>query len=224
LIIVSLTPKSDREASSDFGVLAKYNVKPVRSNELHLGQGPGLDGMSGLYVTGDAASISPVTKNVWLEEDVSLLRRALERDVPILATGMGLGLLNQAFGGKPSIPVKGHAANDGNNGAAATHTIYLSPGSKSAAILGVGGFFKITSRHTEGLKEPQRSPRLMASAYAVEDGVIEGLESVEHSWVIGFQATIEREGEAPRVFGNVMQAFVERARLFATERVSEGRF
>jgi putative glutamine amidotransferase len=183
-----------------------------------------MDGLSGLYVTGDAATATPSMKSAWQEDDLSFLKSALEMDVPVLATGLGLGLLNQAFGGKPVAPVSGHGAGHGeSNGAIVTHTIYLSPGSKSAAILGVGGFFKVTSHHVEGLREPQRSPRLLASAYAVEDGVIEGLESVEHRWVIGFQATIEREGEAPRVFGNVVQAFVERARAFAAGEASRGR-
>jgi putative glutamine amidotransferase len=170
-------------------------------------------------VTGGVGRTPASTESVWQEEDLSLVKLALERDAPILATGLGLGLLNQAFGGKTPGPVSGHGAAHGEtNGAVVAHTIYLSPGSKSAAILGVGGFFKVTSHHGEGLKEVHRSPRLLASAYAVEDGVIEGLESMEHSWVIGFQATIEREGEAPRVFGNVVQAFVERAQAFAMGR------
>ena len=43
----------------------------------------------------------------------------------------------------------------------------------------------------------------MSTAYSVEDGLVEGLESPEHSWVIGLQCHPERKDEVPRSFANL---------------------
>lgn len=175
-----------------------------------------LESASGLFITGDGYHTAD---HGWGVRDLSLVNQALELDVPVLATGLGVFLLNQAFGGKFPRSVVGHAINQGVEGnATSLHTIYISPGSKSAAILGLGGFFKVNSRHAMGISELQRSPRLLASAYSVEDGVIEGLESPEHSWVIGFQANIERQNEAPKLFRNIFLAFLDRVEGFSRNR------
>ena len=68
-----------------------------------------------------------------------------------------------------------------------------------------------------GEKEAQRAPRLMATAYEVEDGLIEGLESPEHSWVIGLQCHPERQDEVPKMFDNLFIGLHERAESFISE-------
>ena len=62
--------------------------------------------------------------------------------------------------------------------------------------------------------EAQRSAQLMTSAYSVEDGLIEGLESPNHSWVIGVQCHPERQDEVPRSFSNLFAGLCERAELY----------
>ena len=203
----------------------EYIPKPLKKDRVDLvplnrddagGTHNPLEGAGGLFITGDGDHPST---SAWGAHDLSVINQALELDAPVLATGQGIFLLNQAFGGKSPKPLKGHSLNQGGaKDATSLHSIYLSPGSKSAAILGLGGFFKVNSRHMEGLLDLQRSPRLLASAYSVEDGVIEGLESPEHSWVIGFQANIERQQEAPRSFNNIFLAFLDRVEEFARDR------
>jgi putative glutamine amidotransferase len=180
-----------------------------------------IKGASGLFVTADGADTLACD---WRDQDVEVVKAALRLDMPVLASGQGLLLLNRAFGGGLPRRIAGHFAHhqDGQT-APLSHTIYLSPGSKSAAILGIGGFFKVNSRHEEGLMDNQRSPRLLASAYSMEDGVIEGLESPEHSWVIGFQANLERQAEIPGAFASLFQAFVERAQDFAASGAHQRR-
>ena len=51
----------------------------------------------------------------------------------------------------------------------------------------------------------------MSTAYSVEDGIIEALESPEHSWVIGFQCNPELQDQVPRSFSNLFLALVERS-------------
>ena len=147
---------------------------------------------------------------------VELLRAALDDDMPIYAVGSGMRLLNTALGGKPSVSVDNHAAQDDET--SAYHHIYIAPGSRLAAVVGSGGFVRVNSRHTHGIREAQKSPWLLASAYSLEDGVIEALESSRHRWVIGVQFRPERRMEVPPHFDRLFQSLLERA----AERMSAG--
>ena len=141
-----------------------------------------------------------------------LLAAALDRDLPVLATGSGMHVLNAAFGGGPACEIANHDHTE-------RHQIYLSPGSKVAAIIGSAGMFRVNSLHRMGLREPQRAGRLMSVAYQLDDGVIEGLESKEHSWVIGVQFLPERGDEVPAAFHNLFLGLVERAGDYAGGRL-----
>lgn len=163
------------------------------------------------------------------DDALALLRAALDDDMPTYAIGGGLHLLNAAFGGKSAVPVSDHNAdipdNDGYAGDSdddnaeadadgaepAYHHIYIAPGSRLAAVVGSGGFVRVNSLHNVGLREAQKSPLLLASAYSLEDGVIEALESARHRWVIGVQFRPERRMELPPHFDRLFQSLLERA-------------
>ncbi len=152
--------------------------------------------------------------------DLRLLNYALTMDMPVLAICRGMQIMNVAFGGTLIQDLPAHRPEyqmEHSNGrwVSKMHLIFLAPGCKAAAIIGMAGFFRVNSRHHQGLWEGQRSPRLMATAYGVDDGIIEGLESPEHSWVIGLQCHPERQDEVPRLFANLFAAFGERAEEFA---------
>ena len=149
---------------------------------------------------------------------VTLLLAALAVDMPVLATGSGMHLLNAGFGGNRASTIDRHEPADQSE--PLRHQIYLSPGSKVAAIIGSAGMFRVNSRHSLGLREPQRAIRLMSIAYQLDDGVIEGLESKEHSWVIGVQFLPERADELPASFNNLFLGLVERADEFAGNSLS----
>ena len=146
--------------------------------------------------------------------DLRLLNFALDQDMPVLAICRGMQLLNVARGGQLLQDIAGHRA-ERHEGrwVPQTHTIFLAPGAKAAAVIGSAGFFRVNSLHHQGLNEAVRSPRLMTTAYSVEDGLVEALESPEHSWVIGFQCHPERQDEVPRSFANLFAAFLERAEM-----------
>ena len=141
---------------------------------------------------------------------IELVRAALDDDMPVYALGEGMHLLNRAFGGKPAEAVAEHSG-DGEDGESAYHHIYIAPGSRLAAVVGSGGFVRVNSRHEKGLKEAQKSPWLLASAYSLEDGMIEALESSRHRWVIGVQFRPERRMEVPPHFDRLFQSLLERA-------------
>ena len=141
-----------------------------------------------------------------------LLRSALERDMPILAIGMGLQALNLAMGGAQATTVQGHGSDRNEDGEeASSHRIYISPGSKLAATLGSGGFVTVNSQHSLGLFEAQKSSQLLASAYSIEDGVIEAVESTGHEWVMGVQFHPERKLHVPPRFDRLFSSLVDRS-------------
>ena len=143
---------------------------------------------------------------------IALLRAALDDDLPVYAVGNGMRLLNTAFGGKPAQAVQEHneVAED-CVAESAYHHIYIAPGSRLAAVVGSGGFVRVNSRHRKGIREAQKSSLLLASAYSLEDGVIEALESSRHRWVIGVQFRPERRMEVPPHFDRLFQSLMERA-------------
>ena len=150
-----------------------------------------------------------------------VLEYALSVDMPVLAICRGMQLVNVAFGGRLTQNLAGHRNDDTSEGSEpATHMIYVAPGAKSAAIIGSAGFFKVNSYHHQGITEAQRAPRLMSTAYSVEDGLVEGLESPEHSWVIGLQCHPERRDEVPRLFVNLFAGLHDRGEQFAETLVA----
>ena len=136
--------------------------------------------------------------------------RALEEGLPILATGGGLLTLNKVLGGS-MVEVDGHAT-DPDGEEPAYHRIYIAPGGRLAAVVGSGGFVRVNSRHAYGMREAHKAPGLLATAYSLEDGVIEALESPEHGWVIGVQFDPQRRGELPPHFDRLFDALVLQAR------------
>ncbi len=142
--------------------------------------------------------------------EFTLLRYALAQNLPVFGICRGMQLLNVAFGGSLIQDLPGHKA-DTATGNSAQHMVYLAPGCKLAAIMGSGGFMRLNSRHHQGLRDAQKAPQLLASAYSLGDGIIEALESPAHDWVIAVQCHPERETEVPSMFRQVFQAFVERA-------------
>ena len=143
---------------------------------------------------------------------VRVIAAAREAGRPVLCTGSGMHALNASAGGS-TVDLEGHGPlDDGEEAASSYHRIYIAPGSRLAATVGSGGFVRVNSRHLRGLREAHRSPDLMASAYSLEDGVIEALESPDGPWTIGVQFHPERRAELPPHFGRLFEALVERSR------------
>lgn len=153
------------------------------------------------------------------EMEFPLVQSALAQDMPILAICRGMQVLNVILGGKLIQDLPAHrVVRDGSKWVPSFHRIFITPGSKLAAILGSGGFVRVNSLHHQGLREPQKASSLLASAYSIDDGIIEGLESPAHSWVIGLQCHPEREDELPNNWGYLFDGLIEKADLFTAAR------
>jgi len=171
-----------------------------------------MDGVSGLLLTG-GGDVDPALYGEALdgsmgieperdEMEMALFRYAIEEDMPTLGICRGMQLINVAMGGRLIQDLPGHTLPEFQS---AVHQVYVSPGSRFGAIIGAGAIYRTNSRHHQGLKEAQRAPSLMASAYHPEDGIVEALESPEHPWLVGVQCHPEREDEVPKSFGKLFE-------------------
>lgn len=140
---------------------------------------------------------------------VELIVATQDAGLPLLCIGSGMQALNTASGGS-TVSLVGHGP-DGERGSS-YHRVYIAPGSRLATIVGSGGFVRVNSQHRAGVREAQKSPELMASAYSLEDGVIEALESPKHPWIIGVQFLPERRLELPPHFGRLFEALVAQSK------------
>ena len=154
----------------------------------------------------------------WYNEDLDemelpILESAVKADLPILAICRGMQILNVSMGGSLIQNIDGHNSEEveGKERVSSYHRIFLSPGCRLSATVGSGGFVRVNHRHHQGIGEAQKSDNLMASAWSMEDGVIEGLESPNNRWVLGVQFHPERRGEIPPHFDKLFETLVFKA-------------
>jgi len=159
-----------------------------------------LQGLDGLVLPG-GGDIDPTryheanqgSKNINRVRDgleIELLNQALEADLPVLAICRGLQVLNVADDGSliqdlPAGAIQ-HRSDPGKaqKGRHPTaHPITVEAGTKLAGIIGPGAH-DVNSRHHQAVK--QKGKHLVVSARS-DDGVIEGLERPDRTFVVGVQ-------------------------------------
>ncbi len=128
--------------------------------------------------------------------ELNLLRVCLERDIPVLAICRGIQVLNVGLGGRLRQHLEGHAPRDRND--VLTHLVRVRPGSRLWEALGQVDALVVNSFHHQGFGPEDLAPSLVASAWAEPEGwLIEGVESINHRWVVGVQWHPERVHEFP---------------------------
>ena len=204
---------SDEESAAAYAdaVSRSGGYARVVGSRRHTSPERDLSGVSGLLLGGVEIRPDETDDSV----QAGILKAAVEADMPVLCICRGMQVLNTAMGGGVPRVYQGHGTpeQDGEQ-ASAYHRIYISPGSKLAAIVGSGGIVRVNSRHERGVRDSRKSALLMASAYSLDDGVIEALESPDHRWVIGVQFHPERRKELPPHFDRLFQSLVERGKEY----------
>lgn len=160
------------------------------------------------------------------EYEISLVRAAVEADLPVLAICRGCQLLNVALGGRllQNIETANHRADFKTEGYPSRwHDVRLEPGSRLRELYGVDTI-NTNSRHHQGVPPEMVAPELKAVGTS-PDGVVEALEGVSHTWVTGVQWHPERpENEHPHFAREQQALFADfvRAAKVQTQRVSTG--
>jgi putative glutamine amidotransferase len=150
------------------------------------------------------------------ENDRLLVRRVLDRQLPLLAVGVGMQQLNVACGGSLYL----HLPEDlprslphrDPTGGPHRHAVLLEPGSRIDEIYG-GGEIRINSAHHQAVRQPGAGLRVGSVA---PDGVIESIESTDPNWFcIGVQWHPESETASAldmQLFECFIQASLRQAR------------
>jgi len=126
------------------------------------------------------------------EFELDVLRRALDADLPVLAICRGHQLLNVAFGGAllQHIEGDGHRALKEEGMPSQWHIVRLEPASLLSAAYALTEM-EVNSRHHQAVVQETQAPDLRCVAVS-PDGLVEGVESTRHSWVVGVQWHPER--------------------------------
>ncbi|HEX5902281.1 MAG TPA: gamma-glutamyl-gamma-aminobutyrate hydrolase family protein [Actinomycetota bacterium] len=118
--------------------------------------------------------------------EISLLHRALERDVPTLCICRGMQVMNVAFGGDlvQHLPADDRFMAHGvpTEAEALLHDVKLLAGSRIAEAAG-GEVVSASSHHHQGVD--RLGDGLVATGWT-EDGLVEAIES-ERGWIVGAQ-------------------------------------
>lgn len=150
--------------------------------------------------------------------EIELIREALRRDLPVLAICRGHQVLNVACGGRlqQHVPGDGHSAHAEAPHDSRWHDVDVHEASALATLIGAGRR-RVNSRHHQAVREHMLGEGLLPSAIS-PDGMVEGLESPSHRFVLGVQWHPERPEiieESRALFAALVEAARE-ARLAAT--------
>jgi putative glutamine amidotransferase len=134
------------------------------------------------------ASGHPETRGTRPERDrfeMALARRALDRDMPLLAICRGMQVLNVACGGTLAqhLPeTVGHEEHRHTPGVFSDHSVRLEAGSLAARAVGAGTC-DVKSHHHQGVEGLAEG--VEATGWADSDGVIEALEIPDRRFALG---------------------------------------
>lgn len=144
------------------------------------------------------------------EQELALLRQALERDIPALCICRGHQLLNVAMGGSlvQHIPDEAHRWTQA--GESAWHEVRLDGDGRIAGVYGKGAVLRVNSRHHQGVAPEGVGKGLRVTGMS-PDGWVEAVEGESQRWLVGVQWHPERPEMHPDS-DRLFEAFVQACR------------
>jgi putative glutamine amidotransferase len=138
--------------------------------------------------------------------EIALTRAAAARDVPTFGVCRGLQLMNVALGGTlfQHVPAEVPGALVHGGRYDVCHDVVVTPGSRLAAVLGVGRT-DVNSHHHQAVAVP--APSLVVTATS-SDGVVEAAEDASRRLFLGVQWHPERMASADstrRLFATLVE-------------------
>jgi putative glutamine amidotransferase len=158
--------------------------------------------LHGLLIPGSPADVDPAhygeepharlgpVNPLRTEFEMRMVRLALQRHVPVFGICGGAQVLNVALGGSlyQDIPSQVTKAYKHSGASEPAHTVDILPGTRLAAILGIGEM-RVNSLHHQAVKAPGQDLVVSASS---RDGVVEAVEISHAPFILGVQWHPER--------------------------------
>jgi putative glutamine amidotransferase len=182
-----------------------------------------LDRIDGLIVTGGAFDIDPAhygetwgtakgtVKETRTAFEMMITRGALERNFPILGICGGEQLLNVLFKGSLYqdilAQVDGAMNHERKKEKEPLHAVKVLPGTLLETIVG-RKTLQVNSSHHQAVREIGEGLRVNAVS---EDGIIEGIESGRHRFVLGVQWHPEAQSESEPLCRRIFDALIDAA-------------
>lgn len=141
--------------------------------------------------------------------ELALIRKSLDRDLPLLAICRGLQILNVAHGGsliQHLNSTERHRVRPANRGLPA-HPVEIEAGSRLARIVGEPLLLEVNSRHHQAIA--RLGGGLRASAHDPADGTIEAVERPDKRFVVGVQWHPENMAPMDSREAKLFEAFAE---------------
>lgn len=138
--------------------------------------------------------------------EMTLLRAALDRDLPVLGVCRGMQLLVAAYGGTlhQHLPdTLGHQRHRIADGVYSEHDVVLTPGSRIAGLMGED--LTINCFHHQGVADPGK----LTVTGRAEDGLPEAVEDPARRFLLGVQWHPEVSRDR-RLFGALVAAAADR--------------
>ena len=199
-----------------------------------------LDRVDGVLVTGSRSNVHPSHYDVEANDDhqpfdpardettLPLIRRAIERGIPLLAICRGIQELNVALGGSITAQFQKHRNIENHEYPlegtlderfAISHPVKVKPGSCLAAVLGdevQNDRISVNSLHTQALDRLGENVVVEATA---EDGTIEAV-AIEGAkgFVVGVQWHPEYWAATDGPSNRILTAFGDAARAYVNEK------
>lgn len=137
------------------------------------------------------------------EFELGLLKRAMDRGVPVLGICRGMQMMNVAKGGDLIQHLDDHTDGAGHvksPGEFSSHSVTVSPGSRLGTIVG-----ERTTARSHHHQAPNKVGKGLTKVAWSEDAVTEGLEAPDDPFTIGVLWHPEEEGVGP-LFAALVEA------------------
>jgi gamma-glutamyl-gamma-aminobutyrate hydrolase PuuD len=141
--------------------------------------------------------------------ELELIRKTLNRDLPLLAICRGLQILNVQHGGSLIQHLDSsdrHRVRTPDRGLPA-HPVEIDAGTRLARIVGEPLRLEVNSRHHQAIA--RLGAGLRASAHELEDGTIEAVERPDKRFVVGVQWHPENMSPSDTREAKLFRAFAE---------------
>lgn len=185
-----------------------------------------LDRIHGLMLTGGAFDIDPsyygeeglaelgTVKQIRTRFEMEITKQALQKDLPILGICGGEQNINVALKGSLYQDILSQNENARNHEQKSMktetdHSVQVVPGTLLHQAVGAETL-RVNSTHHQSVKDLGEGLRVNALA---EDGVIEGIESTRHRFVLGVQWHPEYLCDRDTVSRRIFEAFIHAARI-----------